>query len=90
MIALATAQAVIALRGHSWVALGWLSAMAVFLVVTTVSSNDLFLRVELGLVAGSLTACLIFAYALRARIHAGAIPDAESMLDGVIDSPFEG
>lgn len=90
MIALATAQAVIALHGHSWVALGWLSAMAVFLVVTTVSSDDLFLRVELGLVAGSLTACMIFGYALRTRILAGAIPDAESMLDGVLDSPFEG
>jgi O-antigen/teichoic acid export membrane protein len=90
MIALATAQAVIALHGHSWVALGWLSAMAVFLVVTTVSSDDLFLRVEPGLVAGSLTACMIFGYALRTRILAGAIPDAESMLDGVLDSPFEG
>jgi hypothetical protein len=81
---------VIALHGHSWVALGWLSAMAVFLVVTTVSSDDLFLRVELGLVAGSLTACMVFAYALRARINSGAVPDAETMLDGVIDSPFEG
>jgi O-antigen/teichoic acid export membrane protein len=90
MIALATAQAVIALHGHSWVALGWLSAMAVFLVVTTVSSDDLFLRVELGLVAGSLTACMVFAYALRVRINSGAVPDAETMLDGVIDSPFEG
>ena len=90
MVALATAQAVIALHGHSWVALGWLSAMAVFLFVTTVSSDDLFLRVELGLVAGSLTASIIFAYALRARINSGAIPDAESMLDGVMDSPFEG
>jgi len=90
MIALATAQAVIALHGHSWVALGWLSAMVAFLVVTIVSSDDLFLRVELGLVAGSLTACIIFANALRMRIAAGAIPDAESMLDGVMDSPFEG
>jgi O-antigen/teichoic acid export membrane protein len=90
MVALATAQAVIALHGHSWVALGWLSAMVVFLFVTTVSSDDLFLRVELGLVAGSLTASMIFAYALRARINSGAIPDAESMLDGVMDSPFEG
>jgi hypothetical protein len=64
--------------------------MVAFLVVTIVSSDDLFLRVELGLVAGSLTACIIFANALRMRIAAGAIPDAESMLDGVMDSPFEG
>lgn len=89
MIAVATAQAVIALRGHSWVAVGWLSAMVTFLVATTLSSDDLFLRVELGLVAGSLTACLVFAYALKVRIASGAIPNAESMLDGVMDSPFE-
>lgn len=89
MIALATAQAVIALRGHRWVAIGWLSAMIAFLVVTAVSSDDLFLRVELGLIAGSLSACAVFAHALRTRIAAGVTPDAESLLDGVMDSPFE-
>ena len=89
MIALATAQAVIALHGHRWVALGWLSAMSSFLVVTAFSSDDLYLRVELGLVSGSLSACVVFAYALRSRISAGAVPDAETMLDGIIDTPFE-
>lgn len=89
MIALATAQAVIALRGHRWVAIGWLSAMISFLVVTAVSSDDLFLRVELGLIAGSLSACAVFIHALRSLIAAGAVPDAESLLDGVMDSPFE-
>ena len=89
MIALATAQAVIALHGHRWVALGWLSAMTAFLVVTAFSSDDLYLRVELGLVSGSLSASIVFAYALRSRISAGAVPDAETMLDGIIDTPFE-
>lgn len=90
MVALAIAQAVIALHGHSWVAWGWLSAMATFLVVTAVSSDDLYLRVELGLVAGSFTACVVFVNALRSRIAHGAVPDAEMMLDGVMDTPFEG
>lgn len=90
MVALAIAQAVIALHGHSWVAWGWLSAMAMFLVVTAVSSDDLYLRVELGLVAGSFTACVVFVNALRSRIAHGAVPDAEMMLDGVMDTPFEG
>lgn len=89
MIALATAQAVIALHGHRWVALGWLSAMSSFLIVTAFSSDDLYLRVELGLVAGSLSACVVFAFALHARFTSGAIPDAETMLDGIIDTPFE-
>ena len=48
------------------------------------------LRVELGLVAGSTVALVVFSYAFRARMSAGAIPDAESMIDGVLDYPLEG
>jgi hypothetical protein len=61
-----------------------------FLAVTTFASDDLFLRVELGLVAGSTVALVVFSYAFRARMNAGAIPDAESMIDGVLDFPLEG
>jgi O-antigen/teichoic acid export membrane protein len=89
MLALAVSQGVIALQGHKFVAVGWLSAMIGFLVVTTFASDDLFLRVELGLVAGSTVALAVFSYAFRARMHAGAIPDAESMIDGVLDFPLE-
>lgn len=89
MLCIAVAQAVIALRGHRWVAIGWLSAVVMFLSVTAWSSNDLYLRVEFGLVAGSTTALVIFALALRSRIAAGITPDAETMLDGVMDTPFE-
>jgi hypothetical protein len=90
MLALAVSQGVIALQGHKFVAAGWLSAMIGFLAVTAFASDDLFLRVELGLVAGSTVALAVFSYALRARMNAGAIPDAESMIDGVLDFPLEG
>ena len=90
MLALAVSQGVIALQGHKFVAAGWLSAMIGFLAVTAIASDDLFLRVELGLVAGSTVALAVFSYALRARMNAGAIPDAESMIDGVLDFPLEG
>jgi hypothetical protein len=90
MLALAVSQGVIALQGHKFVAAGWLSAMIGFLAVTTFASDDLFLRVELGLVAGSTVALVVFSYAFRARMNAGAIPDAESMIDGVLDLPLEG
>jgi O-antigen/teichoic acid export membrane protein len=90
MLALAVSQAVIALQGHRYVAMGWLTAMVSFLVVTAFSSNDLYLRVELGLVAGSCSALAVFLYALRARFAAGAIPDAEAMIDGIMDNPLEG
>lgn len=89
MLCIAVSQAVIALRGHRWVALGWLSAVVTFLVLTTFSSNDLYLRVEFGLVGGSTTALIIFSMALRSRIAAGITPDADTMLDGVMDTPFE-
>lgn len=90
MLALAVSQGVIALQGHKYVAAGWLSAMLSFLVVTAFSTDDLFLRVELGLVAGSTVALAVFSYALRARIRVGAIPDAESMIDGIPELPLEG
>lgn len=90
MLALAVSQAVIALQGHKYVAAGWLFAMLSFLAVTAFGANDLFLRVELGLVAGSTVALVVFGFALRTRISAGATPDAESMIDGILDNPLEG
>lgn len=89
MLCIAIAQAVIALRGHRWVAIGWLSAVISFLVLTAFSSNDLYLRVEIGLVGGSTSALIVFALALKSRIAAGVLPEADSMLDGVLDTPFE-
>ncbi|CAB4664094.1 unannotated protein [freshwater metagenome] len=90
MLALAVSQGVIALHGHKYVAAGWLCAMASFVAVTAFATDDLFLRVELGLVAGSTVALAVFSYALRARMNAGAIPDADSMIDAVLDFPLEG
>jgi O-antigen/teichoic acid export membrane protein len=90
MIATATAQAVIALSGHPWVTFGWISGMSTFLVVTAFSADDVFLRVELGLVAGSAVALTVFVTGLRARVAAGAVPDVESVIDGVFDNTIEG
>jgi O-antigen/teichoic acid export membrane protein len=89
MLCIAIAQAVIALRGHRWVAIGWLSAVVTFLLLTAFTSDDLFLRVEFGLVGGSTIALIIFAMALKSQIAAGITPDADSMLDGVLDTQFE-
>ena len=90
MLALAVSQAVIALQGHKYVAAGWLFAMLSFFGVTAFSANDLYLRVELGLVTGSTVALVVFGFALQSRINAGATPDAESMIDGILDNPLEG
>ena len=89
MLALATAQAVIALRGHALVALGWGAAVVVFLVVTWLSSDDLFQRVELGLLASSIAAMGCFAASLRYKLAVGAVPDQDSVMDALTDMPFE-
>lgn len=90
MIALATAQAVIALHGHAWVALGWVLSMLTFVVVTAFSSDDLYMRVELGLVSASCVALAIFWFALRARLRSGATVDEESIIEAFGEQPLEG
>lgn len=89
MVALATAQAVIALHGHARVAIGWLTGMAVFLLGTAFSSDDLYLRVEIGLVLSSAAALVVFVVSLRRLLAAGASIDSESLLDALTDRPLE-
>lgn len=89
MAALAMAQAVIALRGHALVALGWGFGMVTFVLVTWLSSDDLFRRIEYGLVASSAAALLSFGVSLRAKLRSGVTPTADSMMDAIIDMPFE-
>ena len=89
MIALALAQAVIALRGHALVALGWGFGALTFVIVTWVSSNELFRRVELGLVASSFAALCAFAVALRAKLRSGQVPSGQSVMEAITDMPLE-
>jgi xanthine/uracil/vitamin C permease (AzgA family) len=88
MLALAVAQAVIALKGHRLVALGWLMSMGTFLAVTALVSNDLYLRVELGLVSGSGCALVVFALALKRSLAQDVVPDPELMAEGILDLPL--
>ncbi|MCB0969070.1 MAG: hypothetical protein KDB37_19740 [Ilumatobacter sp.] len=90
MAGLATAQAVIALQGHKWVALGWVVGVIVFVLGTWLSSDLLFRRIEIGLVLSSTAALLIFAYALRQRLRAGAVPTSDSVMDAITDMPIDG
>jgi O-antigen/teichoic acid export membrane protein len=90
MAALAMAQAVIALKGHALVALGWGIGMVTFVIVTWLSSDDLFRRIEFGLVASSFAAMVSFAVSLRAKLRAGVTPTQESMMEAIIDMPLEG
>ncbi|MAT06326.1 MAG: hypothetical protein CL424_14910 [Acidimicrobiaceae bacterium] len=90
MAGLATAQAVIALQGHKWVALGWGVGVVMFVLGTWLSSDLLFRRIEIGLVISSASALAIFAVALRRKLAAGAVPTSDSMMDAITDMPIDG
>lgn len=81
MMALALGQAVIALKGHGLVAFGWGLGVATFVLVTWLSSNDLFRRIEYGLFASSVVSMIAFGIALKARLDAGANPDPDSLVE---------
>ena len=89
MVALALAQAVIALKGHAFVAVGWFVGMVAFLLGTWLSSDDLFRRVEIGLLLSSIASMAAFALALRYRLASGVVPDSDSMMDAITDMPLE-
>jgi O-antigen/teichoic acid export membrane protein len=75
MLALATAQAVIALRGHILVAAGWSISLTVFVITVTLVEADLFRRIEYALLAASATALIGFGWALRSRLsRQAAVP----------------
>lgn len=89
MVALALAQGVIALKGHSLVAAGWGTAMAAMVLGVWLGSDDVFRRVEIGLLASSLAAVIFFGFALRNRLQSNVRPDAGSVLEAMTDMPFE-
>jgi O-antigen/teichoic acid export membrane protein len=89
MLALAIAQAVIALSGHARVALGWCAGFGTFVVVAWLSSNDLYLRVELALVASSLVSLAIFVASLKQKMSGNAIFNDASIIDALAERPLE-
>ncbi|MEJ6720472.1 lipopolysaccharide biosynthesis protein [uncultured Ilumatobacter sp.] len=89
MIALATAQAVIALKGHALVSIGWGIGVIAFIIGTWQGSDDVFRRVEIGLLASSIAAMVTFGLTLRYKLMIGVVPDQDSIMDAITDMPFE-
>jgi O-antigen/teichoic acid export membrane protein len=89
MLALATAQAVIALQGHALVSVGWVLGLISFVLATWVSSEETFRRIEIGLVVSSVVALIAFALALHHRMKVGGTPTHGSVLEAMTDMPFE-
>jgi O-antigen/teichoic acid export membrane protein len=74
ILALTLAQALIAVMGHSRATYAWAAGNVAFWAIAVAAARDLFLRVELGFVAGSGIAALAMALFLAARIRRG-IPE---------------
>jgi O-antigen/teichoic acid export membrane protein len=89
MLALATSQAVIALRGHALVALGWAIGFCTFVLTTWVAGDQLFRRIEIALVVSSITSMITFGVVLRSKLATGAVPSGASVMDAITSRPLE-
>jgi O-antigen/teichoic acid export membrane protein len=89
MLALATAQAVIALRGHAMVALGWAIGFATFAFTVWIAGDQLFRRIEIALLASSIASMIAFGVALRSKLATGVVPSGASVLDAITSRPLE-
>jgi O-antigen/teichoic acid export membrane protein len=78
MLSTALSQALIALRGYSKVAAGWVVALVVFAIGVAVGPG-LLGRVELALVAGSAVSVVAMALLLGAQMRKG-VPDSAAPL----------
>jgi O-antigen/teichoic acid export membrane protein len=88
MLAQAMAQAVIALGGHTRMALCWAVSVVTFLIFTA-AGHDLYLRVEVGLLAGSAIACLGMAALVGQLVRSGASVHTGDLIEAIHDLSVE-
>jgi O-antigen/teichoic acid export membrane protein len=90
ILALTLSQALIALSGHRQNMLAWLIGLLAFLVATAFLSHDLFLRVELGSIAGAGVSAaamgLLFLNRLSKGVQAGSLA---SLVEQIEYGPLE-
>ena len=72
ILALTLAQALIALMGHARATYAWVAGNIAFWIVAVASGHDLFLRVELGFVAGCGVSALVMWVFLATGSAAGS------------------
>ena len=88
MGAIATSQAVVALHGHAQVAFGWVFAVVAFVVTIMVAGDQLFRRIEIALVASSVTALVFFGFALKRRLDS-TVPLESGPIGPIPELPLE-
>lgn len=88
IIALTIAQALIALNAYARVAFSWVAGVVGFAVVCSLIT-DIFLRVELGFLAGAAVACALMLLQLQRVMHTGLAISAQSLLEAIEHEPLE-
>lgn len=88
MLALAQAQALIALSAYARVVIGWAAGIAVFFLVTA-SESGLLPRVERGFLAGSVAAALTMGALLLTRMSKGTAVSTEELVEAGHQVPIE-
>ncbi len=88
MLALALAQALIALSAYARVVIGWASGIVTFLVVTATQSG-LLPRVERGFLAGSAAAALVMGTLLATRMARSIAASAQGLAEAAFEVPTE-
>jgi O-antigen/teichoic acid export membrane protein len=80
ILALTMSQALISLSGHAYAMWAWFLGIVAFVLITAVSSKDLFLRVEIGAIAGAGVSAVATALFYRWRAHQGIAAGSLSTL----------
>jgi len=90
VLALTLAQALIALMGHARATWCWLLGNVVFWVVAAASTDNLFLRGELGFVAGGAAAMVCMAWQLLKQIRVGLTDESLAhLVEQIEHEPLE-
>lgn len=90
MLALAVAQALIALHGQNQVALSWLAAVASFaLGIVVFSPLDLYVRIELSLLLGAGIALAAMTVCVLLKVRRGAVVAEGDLIEALHDIPLE-
>ena len=88
ILALTLAQGLIALRGYAPAAMAWIAGIVGFVAVTALG-NDLFLRVELGFLCGSLLAAAVMGLLLLVRLRSGVPEELDQLVEVIEHEPLE-
>jgi O-antigen/teichoic acid export membrane protein len=89
ILALTLAQALIALLGHARALIAWSIGLSSCVAVVAFASSDLFLRVELGFLAGCGAAAGAMALLLARRMRSESAESLSRLVEAIEHEPLE-